>query len=418
MTKGTRRAEPVELEASTFVDELDVGRDAPSSVTRLYAAILAALHVLIAVAWITDKQIARLLTTEDAVCWPFFPSCQAVRGLLSTTGVYAAVAVYASGGVLSAALFATRRTRAGTLTFVATTLLGLALYALDYRLRTNQSYMFAWIVATFLVARSRVASVYILLPLFYVWAGTLKLGEEWLSGSALYARPLFVPASLVPASCAYVLVLELVFVWGLFSTRGRWRWLVYAHLVLFHLVSWSVVGFFYPLLMLGLTSIFPLVWILGPNEIVDWRRLRGEDRRRALSIAALFSVFQLVPHLFPGDTSVTGEGRLFALHMFDARVECEGGATLRSPSGETSHVELIAENEAVRVRCDPIVLRANARNLCRKLANRWSSVRVDVAVDAKRSSEQRMRPLMHVEDICRTPPSYSILHHNAWIGRP
>jgi hypothetical protein len=382
-----------------------------------YAGVLSLLHPLVALSWVLDKRIALLLTTPDYVCWPLVPSCHVVRGWFSASGILVVVAGYALLGVIAAALFARERARAGMIAFVTATTFGFAIYALDYRLRSNQSYMFGWIALAF-VFRTRAAAgpkrrlemCSILIPLLYAWAGLLKTNKEWTSGAALYETPLFVPQTLVPAACVYVLVLELVLVWGLLSTDRRIRWVVYGQLVLFHLVSWKVVGFFYPLLMLGLTSVFPLIWVLCPEDTLTWKRLWGERelRQDALAVGGLLSAFQLVPRLFPGDTAITGEGRLFAVHMFDAKVECAGGATV----GGSMTVELIAREEAVRMRCDPIVLRANIQHLCRKVRG----ARVDVAIDAKRSADEHMQPLIHVDDACHQRLAYSVLHHNAWIG--
>lgn len=381
-----------------------------------YGAALSLLHPLVALSWILDKRIALLLTTPDYVCWPLLPGCHVVRDWLSPNGVLFVVAAYAALGGIACALFAARKERAGTSAFVAATVVGFAIYALDYRLRSNQSYMFAWIALAFLFRtrasagpKRRLEMCSILLPLLYAWAGLLKTNTEWMSGAALYEPPLFVPQSLVPAACLYVLVLELALVWGLFSSDPRIRWAVYAQLVLFHIVSWKVVGFFYPLLMLGLTSVFPLVWLLCPADTLTWKRLRSERdlRHDALAVGGILSAFQLVPRLFPGDTAITGEGRLFAVHMFDAKVACSGGATIGPRK-----VEVIAQDEAIRMRCDPIVLRANIQHLCRKV----HGARVDVAIDAKRSTDAEMQPLIHADDVCRQRLSYSVLRHNPWIS--
>lgn len=380
-----------------------------------YGCALSLLHPLVALSWIIDKRIALLLTTPDYVCWPLFPSCHVVREWSSPTRILVVVAVYAAFGVIAAGLFAVKQARAAMFAFVAATVLGFAIYALDYRLRSNQSYMFGCIALAFVFRtrasagwRRRLEMCSVLLPLLYAWAGMLKTNREWTSGAALYETPLFVPASLIPAACVYVLVLELALVWGLFSSDQRIRWAVYGQLVLFHIVSWKVVGFFYPLLMLGLTSVFPLVWLLCPEDALTWRRLFSERelRQDALAVGGILSAFQLVPRLFPGDTAITGEGRLFGVHMFDAKVECAGGATVGPMK-----VELIAQAEAIRMRCDPIVLRANIQHLCRKVRG----ARVDVAIDAKRSTDAQLRPLIHVDDVCHQRLGYSVLHHNAWI---
>ncbi len=359
-----------------------------------------------------------MVTGEDCVCWPFWSGCENARAHLSPALLRGLVLSYIALGVVASALFALRHARAALGVFAGATLLGAALYALDYRLRMNQTYMLSWVVLAFLAIPRKAEVLQALVALFYVWAGTLKLNREWVTGAALYEQPFLVPRALTTAACVYVLVLEIALVWGLFSGRPRWRWAVYAQLMLFHAVSWKVVGYFYPLLMFGLTAIYPLVWLLEPDRTLTWARLRAREGPRVAvaATAGVFSAFQLVPHLFPGDTAVTGEGRLFALHMFDSRVECAGGATLRSASGmPRARVELITEDADARTRCDPIVLAAQAHRLCRLLAARPSPSRVDVAIDAKRSSDPATRPLIRVEDFCHKDIEYSPWRHNEWI---
>lgn len=398
-----------------------VTRSAP---LRAYAIVLSLLHPLTATAWFKYKHIASLATGEDCVCWPFFPGCEAVRAHLDAGGVRAATVTYGALGLGAAGAFlvrGARAARAGTTLFIAATVLGTFLYALDYRLRLNQTYMLAWVILVFLLARRPARALEATIALFYFWAGTLKVNAEWTSGAALYHSPLFVPPALVPAACVYVLVLELALVWGLFAPWAWVRWMVYAQLVVFHAVSWSIVGYFYPLLMLGLTSIFPLVWIAAPEETLTWRSLRADasGRREVLALAGVFSLFQLVPCLYPGDTALTGEGRLFALHMFDARVACEGGALLTAADGQKARAELINPQLDVRTRCDPVVLIAEAQRLCTLLAAQAEPARiarVDVLVDAKRSSDPVMQPLVRARDVCNHPVRYSPWRHNDWIG--
>jgi hypothetical protein len=210
-----------------------------------------------------------------------------------------------------------------------------------------------------------------------------------------------------------------VLMWGIFSARPIIRTAVYAQILVFHAVSYSAVGYFYPLVMLGLTAIYPLVWLRTPHDAVtiDLLRARGDVRRVASVTAAVFSGFQVIPWLFPGDTAVTGEGRLFALHMFDARVECTGGATVRSASGFARTVALINPRLETRLRCDPIVLRDTAERLCTLVASRPDPAQVDVAIDAARSTDRAMRPLIHVVDFCHAGIVYSPWRHNSWIGQ-
>ncbi|MEO6950456.1 MAG: hypothetical protein ABI321_01480 [Polyangia bacterium] len=385
-----------------------------SRATRWYATILSLLHTLTAVAWLTYRHIPKLATSPRAICWPLFEDCASWRQHFDEREVLAWLVVYMALGVVGAALFLLRRPRAGLIVFVATTLLGAALYALDYRLRFNQIYMFSWVVIVFLLVRDKLVVLQALVASFYFWAGTLKLNREWVSGAALYAKPWLVPPSLIPASCVYVLVLELVLCWGLFSSRARVRWIVYAQLVLFHVVSFGVVGYFYPLLMLGLGAVYPLGWLSGPGTTLCASTLRSH-RRIVFAVVGAFSIFQLVPHLFPGDTAVTGEGRLFALHMFDARIECTGGGTLVAPDGSTEHRELIDYTADLRSRCDPLGIYGTVRWLCGDLSQRGDTRRLDVSISARRTTDAHMRPLIEVNDICHAHLGYSPWHHNVWI---
>lgn len=357
--------------------------------------MLGAVHALTGVAWFTYKNVTSLLTSDDVVCWPVLPACGDVREHLSRTTVRALVAVYIALGISSAISFTLQRTRSATITLLATCALGTFVYALDYRLRFNQTYMLSWICIVFFLAKRKVEAISWMLAAFYFAAGLLKLTPDWLSGRALYAKPLFVPASLVPAACVYVVLLEVVLVWGLFSARRRVRLAVLAQLALFHVVSWPVVGWFYPLEMLALLSIF----VLGEPVSVS-------TVRSALPFLVPFAFAQLVPAFFRGDAALTGEGRMFALHMFDASVSCAGGAIVGSQT-----IPLAAEGSDVRSRCDPVILLAHAKQLCRRRPN----ARIDVAVDAKKASDAEMRPLVRIEDVCSAPPSYSVLRENPWI---
>src|SRR5258705_3752500 len=179
---------------------------------------------------------------------------------------------------------------------------------------------FAACGVSLLVPRKR-ESVPLLLVLFYFWAGTLKLNGEWVSGAALY-KPLWLLSGwAVVAACAYVVALELGVVWGLLSRRPWIFGSSLAQVLLFHLMSFAIVGWFYPLLMFALLSILVFVRVFPaspPEPSVGERILSRRLSRAALGMALASSLIQLSSHLYPGATAITGEGRLLSLHMFDA----------------------------------------------------------------------------------------------------
>jgi hypothetical protein len=214
-----------------------------------------------------------------------------------------------------------------------------------------------------------------------------------------------------------VLVLETVLFVGLWARRRWIFWPVLAQFVLFHLMSFSIVGWFYPLLMFAILAIFPLERIRAPNEGAGapaWLP-RGVPPA-AWAWAAGFSALQLVPYLFPGDPALTGEGRLFSLNMFDAKVECLAHAVLRLRSGETRDVQLWRPL-AQRIQCDPLVYYSRAHLLCERHRGRADFADLDLELLSKKASEQGFRPVVQVANFCQAQIRYSLFHPNAWIRK-
>ena len=257
---------------------------------RFYGVALVATHLLTAY-WLFHHDLASMVAFgQDAYCWPLVPDCDALR-VLSAGQLRVAFGVYAALALASALAFL----RPGTTVYgyaglVVLTLFKLAVIALDFRLRRNQHYMAFAASAAFLFVPNRRATLQLLLVLFYFWAGTLKLNWEWLSGAALY-RPLWLFTGRgVIVACAYVIVLELVIVWGLLARDRRIFWSSLAQVAVFHAFSWAVVGFFYPLLMAGLLAIYPLARLIplpGGRRDLALPALRARRRRGLLAHAAL-----------------------------------------------------------------------------------------------------------------------------------
>jgi hypothetical protein len=392
---------------------------------RAYAAVLTLLHALTAF-WFIDGNFSSLLAHDNAaICWPLLPDCERFR-VLSAPQLDLVFRLYGLAAVLVAVTFLSkRRTVVALAGLLALTLVKVCLLALDFRLRRNQHYMALAATAVFLFVPRKRQGVGVLIVLFYFWAGTLKLNSEWLSGRGLY-RPLWLFSGRgVIAACAYVVVMELGMVWGLLARRKWLFWASLGQVILFHIMSWSVVGYFYPLVMFGILAIFPLTR-LWPSEGPPPRRPSPSSvpERMKASLGAVspstwgvllaFSALQLVPHLYPGDTALTGEGRLFALHMFDARVQCEAQATLHMADGRAVSVDL--QGQGGRTACDPIVIAGAARNLCRERnAAALSFVDLDVDLRSHRTTDPVAHQVMAVSSFCARSPQYHPFTHNSWI---
>jgi hypothetical protein len=377
-----------------------------------YGAILAAVELL-TVCWAWG-QVPLLLPGKAALCWPFWQSCEAAR-VLAAPALQAWLLVLAALAIGASACFLRGRARGGWCLLALATGGKVAFVLLDYRLRANQHYVACAVIATFLFWPHKRDALRVLLVSIYFWAGTLKLDSEWLSGSTLY-RPIWLlrgPALVV--ACSYVVLLELVLVWGALARHRWWFWATLFQLAIFHLFSWPVVGYFYPVLMALLLALFPLAWLdpRGEASLLErFTRCRSDGATYALF--ALFAALQLLPGLLlPGDSAITGEGRFLKLHMFDSLTVCEAEIELHRPDGRVSR--LPSPPLEPRIHCDPWVLYSRAQHVCRRTEKRGLSLRVDLRLRSRRSNEAELRTVVDEADLCRRGLRYDWWRHNDWI---
>ena len=385
---------------------------------RAYGVALLATHVLTAFWLLNSGQADIVAAGQEAICWPLVPDCEALR-VFSAAALQPIFAAYGVAALALCAAFARKNSTAiGWAGLLCLTVFKLAVIALDFRLRLNQHYMAFAVTGVFLLIPRKRESLQLLIVLFYFWAGTLKLNSDWLSGAALYHPLWLISGRAVILACAYVVALELVIVWGLLARRRGIFWTSFAQVLLFHVMSWAVVGFYYPILMFMLLAIFPLARrspSVGEGGSVFEALSAVRRAWPAWLVAGLFSLVQLSTHLYPGDTAITGEGRLFALHMFDARIVCEATATATFPDGSREIVDL--NIGSARTGCDPITVHGYARILCRRRESGVAAFdRLDLKLLARRATESELRPVVQIDDFCTKQPRYSPFLHNDWIA--
>ena len=59
-------------------------------------------------------------------------------------------------------------------------------------------------------------------------------------------------------------MLEMVIIFGVYARKNWIFWATLGQLAVFHIYSWPIVGYYYPMLMFGLCSIFALARLLDP----------------------------------------------------------------------------------------------------------------------------------------------------------
>ena len=395
----------------------EIGRD---PALRIFGGALALTHALTMLSWRQNHVRDYLGSATDAICWPLVPNCVALH-VFSGVQLAWAFRGYFVISILVAILFASRKTVGWAYAgLIALTVGKLLILALDFRLRLNQHYMALRVTLVFLLLPAKRDTLRILLVLFYLWASTLKFNADWVSGAALHHPLWLVPASWTSAACVYVIILEVAVIWGLLAARGWVFWGALAQLVLFHVMSFSQVGWFYPLLMFLLLALFPLARLIPPPEgehsSLFARLFRLRLHPAAYLLIAGFSFFQLIPAIIPGDEALTGEGRPFALHMIDARTECRAWAVVQRTDGTRQEVELTSSGVPPRIGCDPILIVGRARNLCRRANPRLGEVvELDLHLIARRSWQPSLRPVIDLPGFCARRVGYNPFWHNDWI---
>jgi hypothetical protein len=130
----------------------------------------------------------------------------------------------------------------------------------------------------------------------------------------------------------------------------------------------------------------------------------------------VFAALQLVPLLYPGDAAWTAQGRLFSLHMFEGRSNCQVWATEKFKDRAEQLVDLFRRDLMLREICDPLVFFNGAQAICRDLPRQDPAF---VDLDLKMVISKRMSPawraLIDTQDFCSKHLRYNAFLPNDWI---
>lgn len=284
------------------------------------------------------------------------------------------------------------------LIFTAPFALKLMIYFSSYDFMGNYQYMAHIIFVLYLCADKRFQLLQLALVLFYFGAGLIKLNTEWISGAALL-RETFLPQPWLTLACLYVIFLELLAVWFLGSQKKWLVRIVFFQLICFHLFSWHIVGFYYPLMMLLMLSIF----LLNPQPFLDLRFLK---KKTTLLYVSLFLLAQAYPKLLQKNEALTAEGRMLSLNMLDAKTLCLPSFEIKTERGYLYIDEPL--KYATRVRCDPLVWYNYGKTLC----NGKDSVRLSLR--GRKTTDTSEKLVIDQVNICEPQYEYSIFG-NGWI---
>ena len=371
---------------------------------RAFGSFLAFTHLLTAYFWL-DSYWGHIghFTDQYPLCWPHLQGCESL-GRMTPNQLFVVMGLYSVVAAGSGAMFYfSKWTRVAILLLALASLIKFGLFQLDFRLSGNYHYMHFWVLAAYFFVPQKSLTIRFLIFGFYFGAGFLKLNREWLTGSAIWENP-YLSGSLLQAGCIYVVVLELVLIFGLLSRRRWVFWATVAQLFLFHIVSYLIVYYYYPLMQISLLSLFVMAERLSPGDF-RWSRLK-ELRWPSLALLVLYISAQMVPVLLGGDRAIETRGRLVALSMFDALVTCQYFSVARF---ENSTGDLIAYPQSRiyylerRLNCDPHVLLTDAKYRCQQLKENPAFRTLEIILKSKRKSDAGFRQVFSFEDFCTKP---------------
>ncbi|UXR66020.1 HTTM domain-containing protein [Bdellovibrio bacteriovorus] len=380
----------------------------------LIGVILSVEHVFTFIFWLTERPIHLILSSSTpAVCWPLLSFCESLKPssalLTFMMGLYLALAI---GAILSWVL---KRYKTGIFLLWVLLLFKTTLILFDYRLTGNYHYIPTLLTFAFLLVPGRARAMPMTFFVLYFTAGILKLNSQWLSGAAINDR--LIPAFFTRMGVWYVLLLELVFIFLLFARKDRWFYFLFAQLVIFHLYSWHLTRFFYPCVMLLLLGILLVTRPLQKSEGLIFSWYQCLRQRSAVVLLVLFVALQLPQYYIPGEAAITGEGRMYALIMYDGRTQCQPHVSIWKKNQDKEDMPLVPPWLLTRTACDPLIFMRLTEKVCSWVEKDPNILQVDLNVPIRYQQQEEWKSLVSITDFCRKHLTYSSFFPNSWINK-
>lgn len=391
----------------TFLQELN-----KNEFLKWVGIIFCLEHLLTIFFWSTERPLHLILTNPIfRICWPHWESCQYLSW--NNESVRALLILYLALALFSIILWIAKSYRAAILGTISTLALKNFIIVQDYRLGGNYHYIPTLLCLAFLFLPNRTRTLPFFFWMIYFTAGILKLDTQWLSGAAINER-LF-PPIIIQIGVWYVLVLEIIFSFFIFSKNRNLFWFFFNQIFIFHLFSWHLTRFFYPSVMLLMLAILIL---LREIETPSWsiKDVKKFFRQRPVAIAVSIFVFlQLPQYYLPGKAALTGQGRSFALIMYDGRTDCQPHLSVWRRNQVKEELPLTAPWLITRIKCDPIIYKQLAERVCQWSQKDDGVEQIDLHLPIKYENETEYRSIVSVNDICNKKLSYSNFFPNYWI---
>ena len=235
-----------------------------------------------------------------------------------------------------------------------------------------------------------------MIVLLYILAGWVKLDEGWLAGGYFHNLELGLPlisSSLITPISILVTVMELSS--GLLLCKiARVKGIYLKFFYIFHLYSFILVGYRYPLLCL------PLLYFTFSISQATYRPTKFFN-----FVASILILFNLLPHLIDSNYKLTDQGNSLALNMFDANRQSFSKMTIHNKNGDKEVIEKNTTHAYDRVK--PYHYWFIAKKKCGEGIEKISW-ELDISLNGG-----AFWRVVDLEDICLV--SFKPLSKNSWI---
>ncbi len=374
-----------------------------------YGFFLSLTHLWTFFYWNKNNFFVNSQSSNNAepICFPFFPDCDLFRQQLSPESWQMVLYAYLITTVITClAWFRPKNLTVGWILLSFLTLFKLALHLSNYNFMGNYHYMVYVISFVFLFFPAKEVIIKLMIVAFYIAAGFLKINIDWLSGAAMITTP-WLHGAVLNLSLIYVLFLELIFVFGLIHPHKWIRRLTLLQFTCFHLFSWHIVGFYYPMVMFSLLFLF----YYDEYEQIKNKKtpmtplmsfLKGQLSFPVYGTLILFIIMQIIPFAITSDPSLSGSARLSSLNMFDSKTHCHS-LLVAHKEKSSAHLAGPTKNMGVRLRCDPLVFLNHAYQLCRKNHLNPEIERLSLALFSRRVTSTHYKKVLDIPDVCSIP---------------
>lgn len=368
-----------------------------NKILSYYGVSLSITHLLTFLYWSSNSFFVHSQSSQNAepVCLPFFPNCDHFRNLLSPAfwqivlyvyGFFALVALYS--------FFKQKYKKPGYWLLLGLFFFKLTIVTSNYHLHAPIHTATTIVNALFLFSSAKQTLIRWFICFFLLINGLHKINIDWLSGSLLTQSPL-IKGKLFEYSLYVIAGLELFIVWGLLFRVRAIRILSILCFLLFHTFSWYYLGFFTPLVMSCLLSLFVLKELKPFDKFI----IKYKFRFSHLLIFLLIVISQLLPAILFKDPALYGTTTLLSLNMKRPKTECQQ-LLVAHRKKSSIHLNPPLSNLGVQFQCDPIVALNHAKQICddNKGINDFETL--SLSLISRRRTQEQFTKVLDIKNVC------------------